>query len=142
MLVDGRVSQEPYIIPGPLAHGDPLIEHFERWTRAHLAHGFSLQEAARDPATSPRTLQWRAEAVLGRSLLAYFQDRRVERARRYSTSSGFSIARLSSSTNSTTARGNVRPAIVWICRVRWCNSGLRICRATRPPLARRLRAVR
>jgi len=81
MLVDGRVSQAPYIIPDHLAHSDPLIERFERWTRANLARGFSLQEAARELATSPRTLQRRAEAVLGKSPLSYFQDRRVERAR-------------------------------------------------------------
>jgi transcriptional regulator GlxA family with amidase domain len=81
MLVDGRVSQAPYIIPDHLAHSDPLIERFERWTRANLARGFSLQDAASELATSPRTLQRRAEAVLGKSPLAYFQDRRVERAR-------------------------------------------------------------
>lgn len=81
MLVDGRVSQAPYIIPDHLAHSDPLIERFERWTRANLATGFSLQEAAHELATSPRTLQRRAEAVLGQSPLSYFQDRRVERAR-------------------------------------------------------------
>lgn len=81
MLVDGRVSQAPYIIPDHLAHSDPLIERFERWTRANLARGFSLQGAAHDLATSPRTLQRRAEAVLGKSPLSYFQDRRVERAR-------------------------------------------------------------
>jgi transcriptional regulator GlxA family with amidase domain len=81
MLVDGRVSQAPYIIPDHLSHSDPLIERFERWTRANLARGFSLQEAAHELATSPRTLQRRAEAVLGKSPLSYFQDRRVERAR-------------------------------------------------------------
>lgn len=81
MLVDGRISQAPYIIPDHLAHSDPLIERFERWTRANLASGFSLQEAAHDLATTPRTLQRRAEAVLGQSPLSYFQDRRVERAR-------------------------------------------------------------
>lgn len=81
MLVDGRASQAPYIIPDHLAHNDPLIERFERWTRANLARGFSLQEAASELATSPRTLQRRAEAVLGKSPLSYFQDRRVERAR-------------------------------------------------------------
>lgn len=41
MLVDGRVSQAPYIIPDHLAHSDPLIERFERWTRSNLARGFS-----------------------------------------------------------------------------------------------------
>lgn len=81
LLVDHRVSQAPYVIPDHLAHDDPLVVRFERWTRANLAQGFSLQRAARELATSPRTLQRRAEAVLGKSPLSYFQDRRVERAR-------------------------------------------------------------
>lgn len=81
MLVDGRASQALYIIPDHLVHSDPLIERFERWTRTNLAKGFSLQEAAHDLATSPRTLQRRSEAILGKSPLAYFQDRRIARAR-------------------------------------------------------------
>lgn len=81
MLVDKRPSQARYMIPDYLAHADPLIERFERWARARLAAGFSLQEAARALAITPRTLQRRTEAVLGKSPLAFFQDMRVERAR-------------------------------------------------------------
>jgi transcriptional regulator GlxA family with amidase domain len=80
MLVDRRPSQAPYIIPDYLAHADPLIERFERWARTNLAVGFSLREAASALSVSPRTLQRRAEAVLGKSPLAFFQDMRVERA--------------------------------------------------------------
>lgn len=80
MLVDKRPSQAPYMIPDYLAHADPLVERFERWARARLAAGFSLQEAARALAVTPRTLQRRTEAVLGKSPLAFFQDMRVERA--------------------------------------------------------------
>lgn len=80
MLVDKRPSQAPYMIPDFLAHADPLVERFERWARARLAAGFSLQEAARALAVTPRTLQRRTEAVLGKSPLAFFQDMRVERA--------------------------------------------------------------
>ncbi len=81
LLVDPRASQAAYIIPDHLAHADPLIERFERWTRDNLAQGFSLKDAAKALAVTPRTLQRRAEAVLGKSPLSYFQDRRVERAR-------------------------------------------------------------
>lgn len=81
MLIDKRSSQARYIIPDHLAHADPLIERFERWARANLAAGFSLQEAASALAVSARTLQRRTEAVLGKSPLAFFQDMRVERAR-------------------------------------------------------------
>jgi transcriptional regulator GlxA family with amidase domain len=80
MLVDGRPSQAPYMIPEHLARADPLVEQFERWARARLAEGFSLETAADALATSKRTLQRRIESVLGKSPLSYFQDLRVERA--------------------------------------------------------------
>jgi transcriptional regulator GlxA family with amidase domain len=80
-LVDKRPSQAQYIILDFLAHADPLIERFERWARANLAEGFSLQGAAHALSVTPRTLQRRTEAVLGRSPLSFFQDMRVEHAR-------------------------------------------------------------
>jgi transcriptional regulator GlxA family with amidase domain len=80
LIVDARPSQAPYVIPDHLAHNDPLVAGFERWARAHLANGFSLDAAAAALAASPRTLQRHIEAVLGKSPLAYFQDLRVERA--------------------------------------------------------------
>lgn len=80
LLVDARPSQAPYMIPDHLARADPLVERFERWARDRLAQGFSLADAADALASSPRTLQRRIEAVLGKSPLSYFQDLRVERA--------------------------------------------------------------
>ena len=80
LVVDTRPSQAPYVIPDHLAHSDPLVARFERWARQRLAEGFSLDVAASALATSPRTLQRRIEAVLGRSPLGYVQDLRVERA--------------------------------------------------------------
>jgi transcriptional regulator GlxA family with amidase domain len=80
LLVDARPSQAAYMIPDHLAHADPLVQRFERWARARLDQGFSLDAAADALATSKRTLQRRLEAVLGKSPLAYFQDLRVERA--------------------------------------------------------------
>lgn len=81
LVVDKRPSQAQYIIPDFLAHADPLIERFERWARANLAEGFSLQSAAHALSVTPRTLRRRTESVLGRSPLAFFQDMRVEHAR-------------------------------------------------------------
>lgn len=81
LLADFRSSQAPYIIPNHLAQADPVIQRFERWARDHLKEGFSLEAAAGALATSPRTLQRRCQAVLGKSPLSYFQDLRVERAR-------------------------------------------------------------
>ncbi|MCP1118911.1 GlxA family transcriptional regulator [Robbsia andropogonis] len=80
LLVDARPSQAPYMIPDHLARADPLVEHFERWARARLQQGFSLEAAAESLAISTRTLQRRIEAVLGKSPMSYFQDLRVERA--------------------------------------------------------------
>lgn len=80
LLADLRSLQSAYIIPNHLAQADPLILRFERWSRENLKQGFSLQGAADALATSPRTLQRRCDAVLGKSPLAYFQDLRVEHA--------------------------------------------------------------
>jgi transcriptional regulator GlxA family with amidase domain len=81
LLADIRSSQATYIIPNHLAQADPVIQRFERWARDHLKDGFSLEQAASSLAISPRTLQRRCQAVLGKSPLSYFQDLRVERAR-------------------------------------------------------------
>jgi len=80
LVVDPRPSQAAFAIPDHLAHTDPFVERFERWARRQLADGFSLNEAARAVATSPRTLARRLQSVVGKSPLAYFQDLRVERA--------------------------------------------------------------
>jgi transcriptional regulator GlxA family with amidase domain len=81
LLADVRSSQAAYIIPNHLARADPVITRFEQWARKNLKRGFSLTEAADALATTPRSLQRKCEAVLGKSPLSYFQDLRVERAR-------------------------------------------------------------
>lgn len=91
LLADIRSSQAPYIIPNHLAQADPLILRFEKWSRDHLKEGFSLQQVADALATSPRTLQRRCEAVLGKSPLSYFQDLRVERAQSLLHGSGLDL---------------------------------------------------
>ena len=91
LLADIRSAQSHYIIPNHLAQADPLIESFEKWARGRLATGFSLQSAAKALATSPRTLQRRCEAVLGKSPLAYFQDLRVERAQQLARSTNLGV---------------------------------------------------
>jgi transcriptional regulator GlxA family with amidase domain len=91
LLADIRSSQAPYIIPNHLAQADALVLRFERWAREHLQYGFSLQDAASALATSPRSLQRRCHAVLGKSPLAYFQDLRVERAQSLIHGSGLAL---------------------------------------------------
>jgi transcriptional regulator GlxA family with amidase domain len=80
LIVDSRPSQSVYVLTDHLVHADPVVERFERWARARLAHEFSLDEAARAVATSKRTLARRMQAVLGKSPLSYMQSLRVERA--------------------------------------------------------------
>lgn len=80
MLIDERAAQAAYIIPDFLAHADPLISRFERWSRQRLSEGFSLQDAAGALNVHARTLQRRTEQVLGKSPLSFFQDLRIERA--------------------------------------------------------------
>jgi len=81
MMIDERTSQARYVIPDFLAHADPLIARFERWVRENLGAGFSLQNAANELGVTPRTLQRRTEAVLGKTPIDFVQDIRVERAR-------------------------------------------------------------
>jgi transcriptional regulator GlxA family with amidase domain len=80
LIVDSRPSQSAYILTDYLVHADPVVERFERWARASLAHEFSLDEAAKAVASSKRTLARRMQAVLGTSPLSYVQSLRVERA--------------------------------------------------------------
>jgi transcriptional regulator GlxA family with amidase domain len=80
LVVDARPSQSAYAILDHLIHADPLVERFERWARAHLDRGFSLDDAADALATSKRTLARRLKHTLGKTPLSYFQDLRVERA--------------------------------------------------------------
>jgi transcriptional regulator GlxA family with amidase domain len=80
LIVDSRPSQSAYILADHLVHADPVVERFERWARANLAHEFSLDAAARAVASSKRTLARRLQAVLGKSPLSYVQSLRVERA--------------------------------------------------------------
>jgi transcriptional regulator GlxA family with amidase domain len=80
LIVDSRPSQSAYILSDHLIHSDPLVQRFETWARARLAHGFSLDDAAKAVGASKRTLARRMQDVLGKSPLAYFQSVRVERA--------------------------------------------------------------
>src|SRR5262249_12342135 len=73
LIVDSRPSQLAYAMSDHLAHTDPLVQQFERWARAHLAEGFSLDAAARASGVSKRTLSRRLNEALGKSPLSYFQ---------------------------------------------------------------------
>jgi transcriptional regulator GlxA family with amidase domain len=91
LLADIRSLQATYIIPNHLAQADPVITKFEKWARGHLKTGFSLPDAASALGLTPRSLQRKCEAVLGKSPLSYFQDLRVERARSLLHGSGMGV---------------------------------------------------
>ena len=80
LIVDSRPSQSAYALTDHLVHDDPIVQRFERWARAHLTSGFSLDDAAKATGASKRTLARHLQTVLGKSPLAYFQSLRVERA--------------------------------------------------------------
>ena len=80
LIVDSRPSQTAYALTDHLVHSDPVVQHLERWARAKLARGFSLDNAAKAVGASKRTLTRRMQNVLGKSPMSYFQSLRVERA--------------------------------------------------------------
>src|ERR1700761_2326059 len=80
LIVDSRPSQTAYALTDHLMHSDPVVQLFERWARARLARGFSLDSAAKAVGASKRTLTRRLNSVLGKSPMSYFQSLRVERA--------------------------------------------------------------
>jgi transcriptional regulator GlxA family with amidase domain len=80
LIVDSRPSQTAYALTDHLMHSDPVVQLFERWARAGLARGFSLDSAAKAVGASKRTLTRRLQSVLGKSPMSYFQSLRVERA--------------------------------------------------------------
>jgi len=80
LIVDTRPSQSAYALTDHLVHDDPVVQRFERWARARLTRGFSLDEAAKATGASKRTLARHMQHVLGKSPLAYFQSLRIERA--------------------------------------------------------------
>jgi len=80
LIVDTRPSQSAYALTDHLVHDDPIVQRFERWARARLTRGFSLDEAAKATGASKRTLARHMQSVLGKSPLAYFQSLRIERA--------------------------------------------------------------
>ena len=80
LIVDTRPSQSAYALADHLVHDDPVVQRFERWARARLTRGFSLDEAAKATGASKRTLARHMQNVLGKSPLAYFQSLRIERA--------------------------------------------------------------
>ncbi len=80
LIIDTRASPSTYALTDHLVHADPVVQRFEKWARARLKRGFSLDDAAKATGSSKRTLARHMRRVLGKSPLSYFQSLRVERS--------------------------------------------------------------
>ncbi len=91
LVFDTRLSQSGYMISNHLAHSDPLVERFDRWVRERLDSTLTLDAVADALGTSKRTLSRRLDGVLGKTLVEYIQDLRIERAVQLLKTSKFSV---------------------------------------------------
>jgi transcriptional regulator GlxA family with amidase domain len=80
LVIDERPSQAAYAITSALAHSDPTLTAFERWTRTHLNEPITVSQAAAALNMSERALQRKVHRTLGITPLRFIQDIRVERA--------------------------------------------------------------
>ncbi|GAA0281780.1 helix-turn-helix domain-containing protein [Streptomyces polychromogenes] len=92
LVVDDRVSQAAYMIPGAMARHEPLVAAFEQWVRARIAEPLSIADAARDLGVSERTLQRTMARTLGVSPIRLVQDLRVEQAEHLLRTSGLPLS--------------------------------------------------
>lgn len=82
MVLDGRrASQTPYMLPGPLRSGDPVVAKAESVLAKRLGEEIRIDELAGQLAVSPRTLVRRFQRATGLSPQAFVQRQRVDHAR-------------------------------------------------------------
>jgi AraC-like DNA-binding protein len=80
LIIDARPSHSAYIVSDHLAHSDES--------------GIQLDAAARDLASSKRTLARRIREALGKTSVSYVQDLRIERAVHLLNTSSTSVDRI------------------------------------------------
>lgn len=80
LLLDGRRSQSRYMALGFMASKDPDVAKAERWARARLASGITVDELAQAAGLSTRTLARRLARTTGLSPVQFLQRMRVEHA--------------------------------------------------------------
>ncbi len=80
LLLDKRGSQSRYMALGFLAAADPRIAKAEKWARAQLTKGFSMDDFAAAAAMSPRTFARRLHQTTGLSPIRFVQRLRMETA--------------------------------------------------------------
>ena len=80
LLLDGRRSQARYMALGYLSAKDAEVARAERWARARLASGVTVDELAAAAQLAPRTFARRVARATGLSPVRFLQRLRVERA--------------------------------------------------------------
>jgi transcriptional regulator GlxA family with amidase domain len=80
LLLDGRRSQSRYMAAGFLAAQDAAVARAERWARAGLATGLTVDGLAAAAGLAPRTFARRVARITGMSPVQFLQRLRVERA--------------------------------------------------------------
>ena len=95
LLIDGRETQAPYIIPALLANGDDLIAQLSMQIDSSLPITISISEMAAKLCISERTLARRVKAATGQSPSALIQHVRLKRARMLLETSRMSVDKVS-----------------------------------------------
>ena len=80
LLLDGRRSQSRYMALGFMASKDANVAKAERWARAKLSTGVTVDALARAAELSTRTFARRVARATGMSPVQFLQRLRVERA--------------------------------------------------------------
>ena len=80
LVLDGRRSQSRYMALGHLARQDPQIARAERWARAEMESGITVDALAAAADLTPRTFARRVARATGLSPVQFLRRLRVERA--------------------------------------------------------------
>jgi transcriptional regulator GlxA family with amidase domain len=91
MVIDGRQSQAPYIVPTFLANGNELVGKLVARFEAGLPYSPTVVELAAEFRMSPRTLSRHVKQATGRSVSALLQSARISRARMLLETSKLSV---------------------------------------------------
>jgi transcriptional regulator GlxA family with amidase domain len=94
MVIDGRQSQAPFIIPAILASGSDVATRLVACFEARLPNPPSVDELAAELSMSSRTLSRRIKATTGRSVSALLQSVRINRARILLESTNISVEKI------------------------------------------------
>lgn len=91
LIVDGRQSQGPYVIPDVMANGDELVARVISRVERSLPNAPAIAELARELCISESTFSRRIKRVTGQTPIHLVQSVRLLRARSLLEQSRFSV---------------------------------------------------